>query len=249
MSAGPAPGSASVRHPLAAETVRLYGRDWADFVAWCRSAGVRPVPATPADVACYLATLAGTLSRGALNRRLAAIAHQHRQHETPAPALDPDARKTLRAAGRSVHRRRKTAPTAHLLPRMVRACPGDLGGLRDRAVLLLMAAIPLRRAELVGLEAEQVRFTAIGVELSVATENVGAAGRVVMIEKSVDRLLCPVLALEDWLRASDTRFGPVFRKVDRWGNVEHRALGSDAVRRILARRALLRRRSAPENAA
>ena len=36
--------------------------------------------------------------------------------------------------------------------------------------------------------------------------------------------------------ASDTRFGPVFRKVDRWGNVEHRALGPDAVRRILARR-------------
>jgi hypothetical protein len=45
-----------------------------------------------------------------------------------------------------------------------------------------------------------------------------------------------VQALRDWLRASDTRFGPVFRKVDRWGNVEHRALGRDAVRRIVARR-------------
>ena len=44
-------------------------------------------------------------------------------------------------------------------------------------------------------------------------------------------------ALLAWLRASDTRFGPVFRKVDRWGNVEHRPLGTDAVRRILARRA------------
>ena len=36
--------------------------------------------------------------------------------------------------------------------------------------------------------------------------------------------------------ASDCRFGPVFRKVDRWGNVEHRPLGTDAVRRIVARR-------------
>ena len=44
-------------------------------------------------------------------------------------------------------------------------------------------------------------------------------------------------ALRDWLHTSHTLFGPVFRKVDRWGNVEHRPLGTDAVRRILARRA------------
>jgi hypothetical protein len=47
---------------------------------------------------------------------------------------------------------------------------------------------------------------------------------------------CPVQALRDWLRASNTRFGPVFRKIDRWGNVEHHALGTDALRRIVARR-------------
>jgi hypothetical protein len=29
----------------------------------------------------------------------------------------------------------------------------------------------------------------------------------------------------------------VFRKIDRWGQVEHRRLGTDAIRRILARRA------------
>jgi hypothetical protein len=39
------------------------------------------------------------------------------------------------------------------------------------------------------------------------------------------------------MRASACSFGPVFRKVDRWGNVEHRRLGADAVRRILRRRA------------
>jgi len=42
--------------------------------------------------------------------------------------------------------------------------------------------------------------------------------------------------LQDWLRASQCRFGQVFCKVDRWGNVEHRRLGADAVRRILRRR-------------
>jgi len=45
-----------------------------------------------------------------------------------------------------------------------------------------------------------------------------------------------VQALRDWLDSSDTRFGPVFRKIDRWGTVEHRRLGTDAIRWILARR-------------
>ena len=47
---------------------------------------------------------------------------------------------------------------------------------------------------------------------------------------------CPVRAIEDWLRASATRYGPVFRKVNRWGQLEHAALGADAIRLILARR-------------
>jgi hypothetical protein len=51
-----------------------------------------------------------------------------------------------------------------------------------------------------------------------------------------------VQALRDWLEASGTRFGPVFRKIDRWGTVEQRRLGTDAIRRILARRTPRRRR-------
>ena len=61
---------------------------------------------------------------------------------------------------------------------------------------------------------------------------------------------CPVRALEDWLRSSDTRFGPVFRKVDRWGNVEHQRLRRDGLRRIFIRRAAGSRpgRLGPEDA-
>ena len=48
---------------------------------------------------------------------------------------------------------------------------------------------------------------------------------------------CPVRALEAWLEVSGCRFGPVFRKVNRWGDVEPQALHPDAVRQILRRRA------------
>jgi hypothetical protein len=45
-----------------------------------------------------------------------------------------------------------------------------------------------------------------------------------------------VQALHDWLATSDTQFEPVFRKLDRWGNVEHHHLGANEIGRILSRR-------------
>jgi site-specific recombinase XerC len=116
---------------------------------------------------------------------------------------------------------------------MATACPGDLAGRRDRA-LLLLAAAGLGRAALVGLDVEQVYFKEAGVDLILH----GKPGdRTVTVQRVASLGACPVRALKDWIDATDSRFGPVFRKVDRWGNVEHRRLGTDAIRRILARRA------------
>ena len=128
---------------------------------------------------------------------------------------------------------------------MAEKCPRDLPGLRDRALLLVAAAThsdaggkpSVPRLFLLALDAEHVRFTASGVTLSVHTRSDEAVpSRRVTLTRAVAAATCPVLALEEWLRASDTAFGPVFRKVDRWGNVEHGRLAPDAWHRILARR-------------
>ena len=62
-------------------------------------------------------------------------------------------------------------------------------------------------------------------------------GAMVVVQRAVSDRVCPVQALRDWLDTSETQFGPVFRKIDRWGTLEHHRLGTDAIRRILARRA------------
>ena len=72
------PAAPPLRRSPAPETLRLYAGDWAAFVTWCRLAGAAPLPAAPATVADYLATLGERLSAGALARRAAAIAAQHR---------------------------------------------------------------------------------------------------------------------------------------------------------------------------
>ena len=226
-SAAPRP----LRSP-APETLRLYASDWAAFVTWCRLAGAAPLPAAPATVAAYLAALADRLSAGALARRAAAIAAQHRQHGLASPASDQAVTTQLRHARRTATRRRAPSPTVARLTHMATACPGDLAGLRDRALLLLSAA-GLGRAALVSLDVEQVQFIEAGVHLVLRNQ---PGDRTVTVRRGASLGACPAQALKNWMEATDSRFGPVFRKVDRWGNVEHRRLGTDAIRRILARR-------------
>ncbi len=93
------------------------------------------------------------------------------------------------------------------------------------------------RLFVLALDAEHVRFTPAGVELQLRRRTDEAVpSRTVTLTRAMTAASCPVRALEEWLGRSETAFGPVFRKVDRWGNVEHGRLGPDAWHRILARR-------------
>jgi site-specific recombinase XerC len=200
------------------------------------------LPADPAAVAAFLATGAQTLSAGALGRRAAAIGDRHRQRGLASPVKHPAVKAVLRDARRTATPRRVPPQRPSTLIRMAARCPRDLAGLRDRA-LLLLAAEGLSRAALVGLDVEHLRFTATSVELAVgAGHDPGNGEQTCIVRRGISLAVCPVQALRDWLDTSATRFGPVFRKIDRWGSIEHHRLGTDAIRRILARRALRRGR-------
>ena len=225
-------------------TLKLYAGDWARFVLWCREQGCPALPAGSDTLAAYLLAVAPTLSRGAIGRRRAAITTMHRQAGMPTPVLDPDSHKALRAAAKPKAGPRSRPSDASLV-QMAGRCARDLPGLRDRALLLLAAAThgvkdgqsSVPRLFLLALNAEHVRFTASGVTLSLRIRSDEAVpSRTVTLTRAATAATCPVHALEEWLRASDTAFGPVFRKVDRWGNVEHGRLAPDAWHRILARR-------------
>ena len=236
-TAAPANSPAARRsdRKLAPATSRAYAADWRHFSEWCRSQGHADLPAASATLATYLRAMAPTLSRSALDRRVAAIAHAHRARFLPPPDSDPAARRALRAVKRRAAPgpHRPPPPSGPRLARMAGACPGNLAGMRDRALLLLAAATGLGRAALVAIDAEHLRFTTEGCDLLIRRAPDAAPAMLTIARAQAS---CPVRALQDWMRASECVFGPVFRKVDRWGNVEHRRLGADAIRRILRRR-------------
>lgn len=213
------------------ETVRLYAVEWLAFVAWCRVAKRVALPAADETLAAYLLASATGAARGTLGRKRAAIRAMHRQHNLPMPTLDGAARAALRRATPPRPRPRPAPASPSALVQLAVRCSRDLAGLRDRALLLLAATELMSREELLGLEREQLRLVEAGAELRLSR-----AGPVTVLVARSNAAACPVRALEDWLSASDTQFGPVFRKIDRWGNIEHARLGPDALLRIADRR-------------
>jgi integrase len=236
-----ASAQAYAREALAPETLRAYAADWAHFCGWCGETGCAPLPAEPAAVAAYLASLAGLYSRSLLERRLAAIGQQHRLRGLDWSAGHPAIRTTLRGIYRKhgSRRRQAAALTSAELRKLVAACGGDLAGLRDRALLLLGFAGALRRSELVGIDREHLRFTSEGLRLTLPSSKTDQEGQGVELGITRGKRVetCPVRTLEAWLAASACDYGPVFRKVDRWGNIEHAQLSGEAVRTILKGRA------------
>ena len=88
---------------------------------------------------------------------------------------------------------------------------------------------------------EHLTFTADGMKLLIprAKSDKEGRGAEIGIPRGMKPETCPVRAMEAWLQASACQYGPVFRKIDRWGSVETIALHPYARPKLLARRLAL----------
>lgn len=235
---------ASVRAYLAAEksenTRRAYASDFNDFQTWCAKSKHTALPASPVAVAQYLARLADSgLKVTTVVRRATAIRSVHKG----AGYEPPTNSEGVRAVLRGIRRRKGTAPkrkapaTAAAIAGMLEALPTTLPGLRDRALLLLGFAAALRRSELVDLNVNDLEFVPEGLRLTIGRSKTDQEGAGAEISVPRGNKLRPVDALEAWLKASKIKDGPIFREIDRHGNLGRRALSGRSVARIVKRAA------------
>ena len=225
----------------APNTLRAYRSDWAHFTAWCEGQGVPSLPAAPETVAGYLAAHADVLTMGTLQRRLAAIAYEHRKagQSDPCSSDAVRARRTEAWCAHGTEPARKAPVVTDELRRMVEALPEGLLGVRDRALLLVGFAGAFRRSELVGIDRADVAFTLEGLIISLRrskTDQEGE-GRKVGIPYGSRPETCPVRALAAWVEAAGITEGPIFRPVNRHGQVQPGRLSGHAVALVVKRSA------------
>ncbi|MER9856312.1 MULTISPECIES: tyrosine-type recombinase/integrase [unclassified Mesorhizobium] len=164
------------------------------------------------------------------------------------PGLQSAVKLAVRASARPRGRKSKKAVTADILAVMLKACAGDrLVDVRDRALLITaFASGGRRRSEMASLRFEQIveeepvpanPKNPDGDKLPCLSIRLGRT-KTTQAESDAFVLLVgrPVLILKDWLEGAGVTEGAVFRGIDRWGNLEKRALTPQAVNLILKRR-------------
>lgn len=232
--------AASVRAYLeadkAANTRKAYAADFADFSTWCEGAGESALPADPFTVARYLAELADSgLKATTIERRVAGIRSAHLSRGLEPPTNAEGVKAVMRGIRRTKGKRpvRKKPATAELLGRVVAILPDTLRGKRDRALLLMGFAAARRRSEIVALQVSDVSLHPLGALVEIRRSKTDQEGKGVTIPVPRGVKLRPVNALEAWLEASGIQEGPLFREIDRHGNLGAGALSDRTVARIV----------------
>ena len=228
-------------------TKRAYRADWTLFRSWCDEHDLRPLPADPQTIVLYISDVADQYKLTTLERKLSAISQAHKTsgYESPALTSSEPLHSVWSGIARSKTRAKdKVAPAlTEDIRLMVESLPRDenqnltIASLRDRALLLVGFAGALRRSELSGLTTSDVSFTVDGLRMVIRQSKSDQEGRghVKGLRYGSKPMTCPVRSLRAWLSGSGIDHGPIFRGVDRHGNIADTALTGQGIALIIKR--------------
>ncbi|MDX0408256.1 tyrosine-type recombinase/integrase [Sinorhizobium medicae] len=165
-----------------------------------------------------------------------------------APSLKSALRLAVKASNRPRQRKSKKAVTVDILTKLLQACAGDRPvDLRDHALLLTaFASGGRRRSEVAALRVEDLAdeepvradpSDKTSAPLPCLSIRLGRTKTTTADENEHVLLIGrPVAALKTWLAEALIKDGPVFRRIDQWGNIDLRALTPQSVNLILKAR-------------
>jgi len=232
---------ASFRAARAASTLRAYAHDWRQFRTWCEQNCLVPMPAQPQAVILYSTDLVKNRRKrlNTLSRRLAAVSQMHQQAGFESPTRSWAVKQFMQGLRRELGSAplRKRPVLIADLKRILAQLPDSSLGKRDRALLLLGFTGAFRRSELVGLNREDVQETGAGLIVTIRRSKTDQAGqgRKVGIPPGSNRPTCPLQALEDWCTAAPISSGPLFRVMNRHGQVLEKRLSAEGVALVVKR--------------
>jgi site-specific recombinase XerD len=208
----------------AENTKRAYRNDWTQFSMWCEKNGLQELPADPETIVYYITFLGKTLKASSIKRKMTAISQRHETTGHPSPTKTALVKGVWEGIQRQIGIKEEGKDALWLddLRQVIQATPQNtLIGIRNRALLVLGWAGALRRSELVYLNSEDVSKTRDGLilQLNKSKTDQKGEGQDVALPYGSNPLTCPVRSLEDWLAASGISEGPLFRRVDRHGNI------------------------------
>lgn len=197
------------------------------------------LPATANNIAEYLANYAESLAFNTLKQRTAALGQWHIDQGFPDPTKSSLVKKVLKGIRELHPGQAKQAKPLQLeslsqivayLEHEIEQSPSTLRNYRDKSLLLLGFWRGFRSDELCRLSIEFIDVTpneGLTLFLPRSKGDRQSTGR--NYHAPALAQLCPVNAYQDWIEKAQIQQGPVFRRINRWGQLGNDALHSNSI--------------------
>jgi len=235
-------------------TKKTYAAGWASFINWCEKNGARYKETQEKEglIALYASDMAikGLLKIASLSCYITGICSEYKALGIVVNLKHPVLEDVLKGIRNTLLKRpaRKEPILTEDLLGMMPAIPiaqngkARLIGIRDRALILVGFTGAFRRSEFAVLTIEDLTETRDGYVALVRKSKTDQEGE--GLEKTIpygaNSITCPVRAIKDWLDTSHITEGPVFREINRHGQLATKPLTGHSISRIIKRNSYLK---------
>ena len=232
----------NLKSSKANNTIRAYRSDFKDFGAFCAKNDFKSLPTEPKIVSLYLTHLSIKDSKmSTLKRRLVSIGmiHKLKGHylDTKHPIIIENVMGISRKKGN--FQKGKKPILINQLKAIVNVIDNEkteeIKKIRDKTIILIGFGGGFRRTELVSIDYEDLEFVSEGVKIIIRrskTDQFGE-GMIKGLPYFSNQIYCPVLHLKKWLKISNIKSGPIFRKFNKGFNLNNNRLTDQTVALLL----------------
>ncbi len=211
----------NLKSSKAINTIRAYKSDFKDFAAFCAKHNFKALPTDPKIVALYLTYLSGKDAKiSTLRRRLVSIGMMHKLKgyylDNKHPVIIENLMGIKRTKG-SIQRGKKPILINHLkaiIDTINKEKTEEIKKIRDKSIILVGFGGGFRRTELVSIDYEDLEFVPEGVKITLRRSKTDQFGEGMTkgLPYFTNETYCPVVHLKKWIKISNIKDGPVFRR-------------------------------------
>ena len=211
----------NLKSSKAINTIRAYKSDFKDFSAFCAKHTFKALPTDPKIIALYLTYLSGKDAKmSTLRRRLVSIGmiHKLKGHylDTKHPIIIENLMGIKRTKG-SIQRGKKPILINQLkaiIDVINKEKTEEIKKIRDKSIILVGFGGGFRRTELISIDYEDLEFVLEGVKITLRRSKTDQFGEGMTkgLPYFTNETYCPVAHLKKWIKISNIKNGPIFRR-------------------------------------
>ena len=234
----------NLKSSKAINTIRAYKSDFKDFGAFCIKHSFKTLPTEPKIVALYLTYLSSKDAKmSTLRRRLVSIGmiHKLKGHylDTKHPVIIENLMGIKRTKG-SIQRGKKP-----ILINQLKAIINvinqekieEIKKIRDKTIILVGFGGGFRRTELISIDHEDIEFVPEGVKITLRRSKTDQFGEGMTkgLPYFVNETYCPASHLKKWIKISNIKNGPIFRRFAKGCSLTSHRLTDQSVALLIKR--------------